>query len=60
MRRFDNSAQVIASYNRSREAETERENVAHRLAETETEKKKRAHDLASLFYTVAPFARGNA
>jgi hypothetical protein len=60
MKRFDNSAQVIASYNRSRDAETERLTVARQLAETETEKRERARALISLFYTVAPFARGNA
>lgn len=58
MKRFDNSAQVIASYNRSRDAETERETVARQLAETETEKKKRARKFWSLFCTVAPFERG--
>ena len=59
MKRFDNSAQVIASYNRFREAETERETVARQLAETETEKKKRTRDFWGLFYTVAPFARAD-
>ena len=60
MKQFDNSAQVIASYNRSRDAETERETVARQLAETETEKRERARSLLCLFYTVAPFARGDA
>ena len=54
MKHFDNSAQVIASYNRSRDAETERETVARQLAETETEKKERARRFISLFYTISP------
>ena len=57
---FDNSAQVIASYNASRDSETERETVARQLAETEIEKRNRALAFSDLFYTVAPFARGNA
>ena len=58
MKALDNSAQVIASYNRSREVKTERATVARQLAETETEKRERARRFISLFYTVAPFARG--
>lgn len=59
MLRSNSGAEVIASYNRSRDRETERKTVARQLAETETEKKRRARKFWSLFYTVAPFARGN-
>ena len=49
MKQFDNSTQVIASYNRSREAETERATVAWQLAETEMKKKKRVHDMLTSY-----------
>jgi len=51
---------LFASYNRSRDRETETETRVRQLRETETEKKKRARELINLFYTVAPFPRGDA
>lgn len=57
---FSNSTEVITAYNRSRDSETETITRARQLRETDTEKRERASSVLSLFYSVSPFARGNA
>ncbi len=57
---FSNSTEVIAAYNRSRDSETETITRARQLREPDTEQRERALHVFSLFYSVSPYARGNA